>query len=100
MSIRNHVSECAEIVLLQHAFDGGKYPRDLMATSDDLFIGQSIGIFRFAHPRHRDFSPLKAEYVGCIFLGVYQIVLAASHKSEKIKKKLADIGRAHKVVQV
>src|ERR1700680_186122 len=100
MRIRDHVSEGAQVVLLQHALDGGKYVGDFLAASDDLFVGQIIGVFGFAHLGNRDLTALKPVYVGGVFLGVHQIVLAASHETEKIKQKLADVGRTHEVLQV
>src|SRR5579872_1095325 len=100
MGVGNHVSECAQVVLLQHALDGGKYAGDFLAAFDNLFVGQIIGVFRFAHARDGNLATLQPVYVGRILGGVDQVVLAAPHETEEIKQKLADIGRTHKVVQV
>ena len=42
MRLGDHVAEGAQIILLQHALDRGKYAGDFPATPDDFFVGQSV----------------------------------------------------------
>src|SRR5580698_4562968 len=99
MCVSDHVAKCAEIVFMQHALDRREYAGDFLAASNDLFVRQSIGIFRFTDPRNGDLAPLKLMHISSVFLRVDQIILAAPHETQEIMEKLADIGCAHEVVQ-
>jgi len=100
MRARNHVTEGAEVVFGEHAFNSGKDVGDFTATPQHFFIGKRQSIFRLRHSGDRQFLALEAADVFSVLFGTNKFVLAATHEVEQVIEKLTHLGSPDEIVQV
>ena len=97
MSPRDHVAECAVIVLAKPAIGGGEDACKFLAAADYLSVAQLF--FRFRYPWNGKFAAFQPRNIFRVLFRRYHFVVTAAEEIEQVVEKLSNVGRPDVVLQ-